>query len=174
MSKTIFLNKLFLLLFLAGYLGKAGIIKAQLPPPPPVPESHNSANSSEYSSSTIPIVEETGHTVLREYNFQAPQPATGAFSRPNNVIAPPNSWEKQMSFFRVEVVANDISLLSKVKKIEPLAIFHQQQGVIYAGLFTEQNQAQQRVQQLAKQGLSAQVIPVNYNVRQSYNLPVQR
>jgi hypothetical protein len=174
MFKTVQLSQLFLLLFLGGYLGKASLVKAQLPPPPPIPEANNSLNSSHQPSSIIPLVEQRTNPVFREYNFQAPQPEPGSFSGRNNVIAPPNPTDKQIAFYRVQVIANDISILSVVKKVEPLANFQPQQGVIYAGLFTQQQQAQQRVQKLAAQGLSAQIVPVNYSVSQSYNLPVQR
>lgn len=102
--------------------------------------------------------------VAREYVFQSPQ------AKPSKVP----SRSPSASPYRVEVIGKDRELLSKVKKIEPLAFIRLGEGVIQAGLFQEQQQAQQRVRELKSKGFSARVISVNSMVRRYANLTGRR
>jgi hypothetical protein len=51
--------------------------------------------------------------------------------------------------------------LAKIREIEPLAFIRAGENVIQVGLFQQQYQAKQRVQELTKQGFSAQIITLN-------------
>jgi hypothetical protein len=59
------------------------------------------------------------------------------------------------------VEGTDETLLAQVKAIEPLAAIWKGQGIIYGGLFTQPQQAQERVSQLKGKGLNARIIPLN-------------
>jgi len=120
---------------------------------------------------------------LREYVFQAPATvrpadATVINNHPRPTVNPPaprpeNRANKPPSpppqqrviatnqLFRVEVKSNSAAALAKIKEIEPLAFIRAGENVIQAGLFQQQYQAKQRVQELTKQGFSAQIITLN-------------
>lgn len=120
---------------------------------------------------------------LREYVFQAPapvRPADATVINNNNrqTVNPPaptpeNRANKPPSpppqqrviatnqLFRVEVQSNSAEALAKIQEIEPLAFIRTGENVIQAGLFQQQYQAKERVQELTKQGFSAQIITLN-------------
>lgn len=143
------------------------LIMAELPTPPINQMNDFSSDEGEVIN-IIPYFEDTptmpsSQPRQQEYNFQAPQPNY-----------PSHSTDKVVQFYRVEVIVQEVrdtkeSLLSQVKKVEPFAYLERNEGVIYAGLFPQQQQAQQRVQQLTTQGLSARIVPVS----SSYEIPVQ-
>ncbi|WP_013321327.1 hypothetical protein [Gloeothece verrucosa] len=151
------------------------LLLSELPPPPSMtPIDETSSSEQGETITTIPYFESTptpppSQSVQQEYNFQAPQPYYST---------PANAGDKLVEFYRVEVmvqkaISNDESLLSQVRQIEPFAYLQTNNEAIYAGLFTEQGEAQKRVQQLMSQGLAAQIVPVNYSVSASF-IPVQR
>lgn len=153
---------------------------SELPPPSSMTQMDEVSSSDEGEPiTTIPYFESTPATpdqpTQQEYNFQAPQPDYSSI--PSNY--PPNSVDKLVEFYRVEVMVEEVkgedkSLLSQVKQIEPFAYIQTNNGVIYAGLFQDQREAQQRVQQLTNQGLSSRIVPVNYSVSSSYDLRVEQ
>ncbi|TRU28363.1 MAG: hypothetical protein EWV80_05435 [Microcystis aeruginosa Ma_QC_B_20070730_S2] len=120
---------------------------------------------------------------LREYVFQAPAPVLPAdatvinnnnrqtFNPPaptpqNRANKPPSPPPQQRviatnQLFRVEVRSNSAVALAKIREIEPLAFIRAGENVIQVGLFQQQYQAKQRVQDLTKQGFSAQIITLN-------------
>ncbi|ACK70641.1 hypothetical protein PCC7424_2219 [Gloeothece citriformis PCC 7424] len=166
----------FLVIFSGFSIGNiaysAPLLVGELPPPPSMNEDFSSYP--EESVETIPYFEETptspdSEVLQREYNFQAPQP--NYYSVPNR--EPSHATDKSVELYRVEVIAEDKSLLSQVREIEPFAYFQINGTGIYAGLFQDQQEAQKRVQQLINQGLSARIVPVNYSVSSSYDIPVQ-
>lgn len=177
-------QRLFFLLSLWGcwLISYSPSITAQLPPPPPVRDVSSPPprvytppmrNISTITSPTI-TPESQDSVNLIEYKFQAPSSIAPAFSPSAPMVSPSNSATKVIAFYRVEVTTNDELVLSEVKKIEPLAFIRKSDGVIYAGLFQEQQSAQKRVQDLTNLGLSARIVPVNYSVSSSYSMPVQR
>ncbi|TRU80420.1 MAG: hypothetical protein EWV76_23400 [Microcystis novacekii Mn_MB_F_20050700_S1] len=125
----------------------------------------------------------SGNQPLREYVFQAPAPvlpanATVINNNNRQTVNPPaptpeNRANKPPSpppqqrviatnqLFRVEVRSNSAEALAKIKEIEPLAFIRAGENVIQVGLFQQQYQAKQRVQELTKQGFSAQIITLN-------------
>ncbi len=157
-------------------VGSASFSSAQstsnlkLPPPPQL----KNVTPQSPPPQTIPIsVEVTPATAeaskpLKEYTFQAPQtlPAQtppSVVNTVNTVNTQPLSVPKPTgnpSFYRVEVTGQEPSLLSQVKTIEPMAFIRQSEGVIHAGMFQHSQQAQQRVQQLQKKGVTGTVVPV--------------
>lgn len=86
----------------------------------------------------------------REFNFQAPSSPIPSRSRPTSAS----------NLYRVEVDGYSPILLSQVRQIEPDAFVRQGQGVIQAGVFSDKNNAQLRVRELAARGIRAQVIPL--------------
>ena len=123
----------------------------------------------------------SGNQPLREYVFQAPAtvrpadatvinnhprptvnpPAPRPQNRANKPPAPQQRVIATNQLFRVEVKSNSAAALAKIKEIEPLAFIRAGENVIQAGLFQQQYQAKQRVQELTKQGFSAQIITLN-------------
>jgi hypothetical protein len=125
----------------------------------------------------------SGNQPLREYVFQAPAPVLPAdatvinnnnrqtFNPPaptpqNRANKPPSPPPQQRviatnQLFRVEVRSNSAVALAKIREIEPLAFIRAGENVIQVGLFQQQYQAKQRVQELTKQGFSAQIITLN-------------
>ena len=124
----------------------------------------------------------SGNQPLREYVFQAPatvRPADATvINNHRQTVNPPaptsqNRANKPSSsppqqrviatnqLFRVEVKSNSAAALAKIKEIEPLAFIRAGENVIQVGLFQQQYQAKERVQELTKQGFSAQIITLN-------------
>ena len=129
---------------------------------------------------TAPV---SGNQPLREYVFQAPAtvrpanatvinnhnpqtvnpPAPTPQNRANKPPSPPPQQRviATNQLFRVEVQSNSAAALAKIREIEPLAFIRAGENVIQVGLFQQQYQAKQRVQELTKQGFSAQIITLN-------------
>ncbi|CAO5053576.1 SPOR domain-containing protein [Microcystis aeruginosa] len=135
------------------------------------------------SPSVRPLVADpvSGNQPLREYVFQAPATVRPADARvinnsnrqtvnplaptpQNRGNKPPAPQQRVIAtnqLFRVEVRTNSAEALAKIKEIEPLAFIRTGENVIQVGLFQQQYQAKQRVQELTKQGFSAQIITLN-------------
>jgi hypothetical protein len=97
-------------------------------------------------------------------------PATAEKFKPNPTdtlnskstpVVPSSSVNNRVNLYRVEIPGTDEMLLAQVKAVEPLAVVWDQQGVIYGGIFPQQNLAQERVQQLQKRGVSSKIIPIS-------------
>ncbi|MEA5534800.1 hypothetical protein [Crocosphaera sp. XPORK-15E] len=156
-------------------------------PPPPLPKSVTPApverppvapKNEVITPIEVSPVAPKASQPIREYTFQAPQtlPAENISETETETIptvlnvepvstniqpVPQTSQSNENpSFYRVEVVGNQDLLLSQVKMIEPMAFIRQSEGVIHAGMFQNSQQAQQRVQALQKQGLTANIVPV--------------
>ncbi|MBJ7898566.1 MAG: hypothetical protein GC158_01305 [Cyanobacteria bacterium RI_101] len=84
---------------------------------------------------------------------QAPAPEP---SSPRQSPVSPNG----AIFYRVQVKGDSPRLLAQVKQIEPLAYVSQTDQTIQAGTFTQNHLAQERLEQLTRQGLEALVLPV--------------
>lgn len=115
----------------------------ELPPtssPSPVPSVNVPASPSPSASPMSPG---------RELNFQAPKP-----SIPLRTTTPVDN------LYRIDVLGDSASLLDQVKQIEPEAFVREEEGVIQAGVFTDQSNAQARVRALADQGIRAKVTTI--------------
>jgi cell division septation protein DedD len=90
-------------------------------------------------------------------------PAPTPQNRANKPPSPPPQQRviATNQLFRVEVQSNSTETLAKIQEIEPLAFIRAGENVIQVGLFQQQYQAKQRVQELTKQGFSAQIITLN-------------
>ena len=86
---------------------------------------------------------------------------TDTFNSKSTPIVPSSSPNNHVNLYRVEIPGTDETLLAQVKAVEPLAVVWDQQGVIYGGIFSQQNLAQERVQQLQKRGVSSKIIPIS-------------
>ncbi len=140
-----------------------------LPPPPPlrVPENalpHISNEPAPKFSSFIPTTVTPAKLIppdsVLEYTFQSPTSPRSSFSITPRGSVLPFQYNKTSSLYRVEVIGKNISVLSQVKTVEPLAFIRQNEGVIHAGIFKQSQQAQKRVVELQRKGLSASVVQV--------------
>ncbi|XLQ11148.1 MAG: hypothetical protein KPI85_06360 [cyanobacterium endosymbiont of Epithemia adnata isolate EadnSB Bon19] len=140
------------------------------PPPLRVPENAVPNTSTELSSefsNFIPVevvpAKPMSPMSVREYTFQAP--TNHPSSVPVSPVTPRSSASssqsnKTPSLYRVEVVGKNTLLLSQVQTVEPLAFIRRSEGVIHAGIFKQSQQAQKRVVELQRKGLSASVVRV--------------
>jgi hypothetical protein len=62
--------------------------------------------------------------------------------------------------YQVQVKETQNISLSQVQMVEPMAFVRQTDGFIHAGTFSDQSQAEQRVQALATQGVKGEVIAI--------------
>lgn len=135
-------------------------------PPPPLPKMVTPQPSADEVSPLSVEVTPTDETAspIKEYTFEAPQSVPAQTleqtSTTSEVRTNHTQTNQNPSFYRVEVVGDNSSLLSQVKTIEPMAFIRQSEGVIHAGMFQHSQQAEERVQQLKNQGLPATVVPV--------------
>ncbi len=147
--------------------------KIRLPPPPPV----RNLSSPPASSVPIPSVPTAPRpsSAIREYIFQSPQAESAVIpKKPNPTSRPsPASVRGTARLYRVEVPGESKSLLSQVRVVEPLAFVRAGGGVIHAGVFQQQAQAQQRVGELKKKGVSAKVVAIEDRKPQQ-NVSTQR
>ena len=102
---------------------------------------------------TAPSPPTASDTVIpgRELNFEAPAPTPSLPSRRPSLDA---------TLYRVDIYGDNPFVLSQVRQIEPSAFVRQEDGVIQAGVFSNESNAQSRVRELAGQGIRAQVTPV--------------
>ena len=121
------------------------IIAEQLPPPPPISPRGRRTRTRRYhlrqrTELEPPLNSRSSET--REYTFSAP----------NNS----SSFSNRAQSYRVEVFGNSQTLLNQVRDIEPKAF--RKGGVIQAGIFTDQSNAEELVRQLTIQGLWSRII----------------
>jgi hypothetical protein len=123
-----------------------------VPLPPPMPPNTPNTNTpqTEFGQSNplpIPI----------EYEYQSPQ-VSPVYS---NTVA-------TGTIYRVEVDSENQLLLQSVRTIEPTAFIRRGEGVIQVGLFRDALNAQNMVQRLSAQGITARVVQIsNPNVASS-------
>jgi cell division protein FtsN len=148
------------LIFL-GLAGSSRIALAQPPvlhrlsPPPAVGEVSDRTPSPQETPQKSSKSEEI--VIGREFTFRAPQtPPTEA---QNNTPLPSYTSDAE-KLFRVEVLGRSEAMLARVRAIEPTAFIRRGETVIQVGLFRGRSQAEQRLQQLESQGLSARVVSV--------------
>ncbi|MGK7939531.1 MAG: hypothetical protein AB4062_05135 [Crocosphaera sp.] len=176
-----------LMLTLGSASGSWGQTTSNRPlPPPPSPKMVTPQSAP--PSQTLPIsVEvsppEESSAPIKEYTFSAPQTGTVSPSvPPSNPIqtetvspsVPQSQPRGNPRFYRVEVKGNEASLLSQVKAVEPMAFIRESEGVIHAGMFQGSQQAEKRVQELQRQGVSAQVVPVYQRTNNALSVELQR
>ncbi len=133
--------------------------------PPSVPASPSSVPTTPSSVPTfntptpaLPQVSPNAPPVGREYNFQAPvQPL-----RPNRPNRPnrPDRATQTSELYRVDIVGDSSLLLARVQQLEPEAFVRRGEGVIQAGVFSDELNARSRVSALEAQGIRARIIPI--------------
>ena len=121
-----------------------------VPTSPPPPDSSSPIPTFNAPTSPLPPDSPNTNTVIpgRELNFQAPSPRIS-----------PRRPTSASNLYRVEIDGYSPLLLSQVRQIEPGAFVRQADGVIQAGVFADENNAQSRVRELAARGIRAQVLP---------------
>ena len=82
----------------------------------------------------------------REYDFQSP-----------DLPLPPSTPTQASSLYRVDIYGASPSLLLQVQQIEPGAFVRRGEGVIQAGVFADEANAQLRVRELEAQGIPARL-----------------
>lgn len=124
----------------------------ELPPPSylPVPSSVPTFNAP-----TSPLPQSSPNTAPnltppeREFNFQAP---------PSPIPSP--RFNQTDNLYRVDIEGDSPFLLSQVRQIEPEAFVRQEEGMIQAGIFADEYNAESRVRVLAARGIQAQITPI--------------
>jgi hypothetical protein len=81
------------------------------------------------------------------------------FRVPNQAI-PPRAPASTLRLYRVDIFGDSPLLLSQVQRIEPDAFVRQDEGVIQAGVFADEFNAQSRVRALRAQGFQAGVTTI--------------
>lgn len=122
------------------------IFGEELPPPSPSPSSPAVFNPP--NTPLAPGLLETPPP-RREYNFQAP-----------TLPVLPNTPTPSANLYRVDVLGDSPFLLSQVQQIEPEAFIRWGEGMIQAGVFADQQNAQSRVRALETQGIRSRVTKI--------------
>ena len=130
-------------------IGETATLAQGLPPPPPLDFDLNPETNS------IPGLYSPylNAPPLREIELQSPTPAS----------QPPESQfpsRVPARLYRVEIPGSSGLLLTQVQRIEPNAFIRGTEGVIQAGLFSEEGNAQAFVSNLRTQGIQARVVAV--------------
>ncbi|HEY9650064.1 MAG TPA: hypothetical protein V6C95_05330 [Coleofasciculaceae cyanobacterium] len=76
------------------------------------------------------------------------------------VFNPPNTPTPSANLYRVDVLGDSPFLLSQVQQIEPEAFIRWGEGMIQAGVFADQQNAQSRVRALETQGIRSRVTKI--------------
>ena len=77
---------------------------------------------------------------------------------------PPSTPTQASSLYRVDIYGDSPSLLSQVQQIEPGAFVRRGEGVIQAGVFADETNAQFRVRELEARGIPARLTPIGTGV----------
>ena len=133
------------------------------PTPPPIPSldslpssgSNNSRIIQFYPPGELPRSTPQPPPPVPQENWELPL----SIEREPNTVAPQVSREEKDTY-RVEVPGDTPIMLAQVKRIEPTAFVRSGEGTIQAGLFSEENNARERVEELEGYGLKARIIQV--------------
>lgn len=117
----------------------------ELPPP-----SSPSVPSFTFPASPFPPASPNPSSPGRELDFQAPIPSRTPTPTPVS------------NLYRVDIFGDSPLLLSRVQQIEPEAFVRQGEGVIQAGVFSDQSNAQSRVRILAAQGIRSRITNIAF------------
>ncbi|MDJ0691048.1 MAG: hypothetical protein QNJ41_21385 [Xenococcaceae cyanobacterium MO_188.B32] len=120
-------------------------ISEQLPPPPPISPRSRRTRTRRYHLRQRTELEPPTNSLSnrsREYTFSAPNT--------NSSLVNTNPS------YKVEVFGNSDALLDRVRNIEPRAF--RKGGVIQAGIFQDQKNAEELVRRLTIQGLWSRII----------------
>lgn len=96
----------------------------------------------------------------RELDFSAP--------------LPPRVPSRSSQLYRVDISGESPLLLTQVQSVEPDAFVRRGEGVIQAGVYASEANAQQRVRMLASLGIRAQVVPIGADTANSRRLEPSR
>ncbi len=145
----------FLILFLSSSLSLTLSSKSSaedffgtVPLPPPV----TSENSTTTNTPLIEFSQNNGVPIPVEYEYQSPQ-VSPVYS---------NSTEAN-TIYRVEVPSENELLLQSVRAVEPTAFIRRGEGVIQVGLFQNTTNAQNMIQKLSAQGITARLVQISNN-----------
>lgn len=92
-----------------------------------------------------------------EYQFEAPSRSSPSSPEPST---PSHDSSNANTLFRVQIYGTSERVLSLVRRVEPKAFVPEGEDIIQAGLFSEQAKANSLVEELANQGVEAEIVPV--------------
>lgn len=138
-----------LFFIIALLIGETATLAQGLPPPPPL-DSDLNPDTNSIPGLYSPYL---NTPPLRELEIQSPVPA----SQPPETQSPSRLPAR---LYRVEIPGSSGLLLTQVQRIEPNAFIREIEGVIQAGLFSEEGNAQEFVSTLKNQGIQARVVVV--------------
>ena len=85
----------------------------------------------------------------------------------------PSTPTQASTIYRVDIYGDNPSLLSQVKQIEPGAFVRRGEGVIQAGVFVDEANAQFRIRELEAQGIPARLSTIGSGVDADLGNPGQ-
>ncbi|HAA33207.1 MAG TPA: hypothetical protein DCE56_42655 [Cyanobacteria bacterium UBA8553] len=118
-------------------------------PTPPLPSSLPSLPADRRNYDSLPSLPSN----RGEYNFP-----------PSNQPMLPSTPTPASTLYRVDIYGDNPSLLSQVKQIEPGAFVRRGEGVIQAGVFVDEANAQFRIRELEAQGIPARLTTIGSGV----------
>jgi hypothetical protein len=146
-----------------------------LPPAPPIPGGDNQID---FDVTPLPPVPNVVDDVASPTPVTiTPQPPLSPpIQIPTSVANPANNQRSlnNQSWYRVDVFGDSPMLLAQVQRVEPKAFVRSGEGVIQAGIFSEQMNAQKLRQSLERNGLRTQITALSSTTTKpssSVNLP---
>jgi hypothetical protein len=149
-----------------------------LPPAPPPPG--NNDNQIDFDATPLPPVPNVIHnstpkTPVSTITLPPSQPPVNIPVTVNN-SAPRQTNLSGKGWYRVDVVGDNPMLLAQVQRLEPKAFIRSGEGVIQAGIFSDEVNAQKLRKSLDKQGLRSQIVSMSSTVNKpssTFNLPTR-
>lgn len=106
-----------------------------------------------------------------EYEFEAPSDSPSPDPSPPNEmpeeVPSDTSPQNNHGTFRVQVHGTSDELLSVIRRVEPEAFVRRGENVIQVGLFSDQAKANSIVEELAEEGIEAEVVTIEGSQNQS-------
>lgn len=116
----------------------------------PLPLPLTSENVTPTNTPQIEFSQNNGTPIPVEYEYQNPQ-VSPAYSNSTAIN----------TIYRVEVPSENELLLQSVRAVEPTAFIRRGEGVIQVGLFQNTTNAQNMIQKLSAQGITARIVQIS-------------
>jgi hypothetical protein len=147
-----------------------------LPPAPPIPENDNQIDFDATPLPPVPII--NNYAPKTPVTTTPTPPSQPAINIPVNLNDSGNQTNLNgQGWYRVDVFGDSPMMLAQVQQVEPKAFIRSGEGVIQAGIFSEQINAQKLRQSLEENGLRTQIIALTSTSNKpssSLNIPKRK